>query len=239
MNTIDKQKALEFLNKDFLSFAPMIEALEKNEAQILSIHDYGIALMHNEGIMLLGLINDKAILHYKDKINEGLLTVVYGNSDPDYLTKIIPNIARVVACHQVVYTKKLPPSIKHRAQYKLLNEKHLDFVFDNYSRAWNKDHMKKLLNRGLIWGAYLNDEIIGFVGRHSEGSMGLLEILPKFRRQGFGKELEYFIIEKVFSEGKIPYAHIVIGNDVSMDLQTKIDGLEIASKLATWIRVET
>jgi len=238
INDTQKAQALEFLNKDYLMYAPMIEAIEKNKSSILGVYDYGAALLHEDGIMQLGLNNDEAILQFKDKINEGILTVFYGNTDPEYLTKAIPNISRVVPCYQVVYTNKTPPDIEYKASYNLLNETHLDFVFETYSRAWNKDHMKNQLNKGLIWGAYLNGEIIGFVGRHGEGSMGLLEILPKFRRQGFGQELEYFIINKVLEENKIPYAHIVLGNDVSMNLQTKINGLETASRFTTWIRAE-
>ena len=204
MNTDDIQKALDFLNKDFLSYAPMIEAIEKNDASLLSVHDYGVALHHKDDIMQLAIANDEALLHYRNKISEGLLTVVYGNSDPEYIKKAIPNIARVVPCKQVVYTKKSPPKLKMEIDYRLLDESFLDFVFDNYSRAWNRDHTKKLLTNGLLWGAYVDNEIIGFVGRHSEGSMGLLEILPKFRRQGYGRELEHFIIGKVMNENRIP-----------------------------------
>jgi len=240
MDTIknDKQQVLEFLNRDYLMFAPMICDLEHGDSSILSVCDYGVALMHKDGVMQVAIDDDASIVHFKDRIEAGVLTTVYGNSDPDNLVRAIPSIKKTVACHQVIYTKKAVPDFRHRAQYRLLKEQDADFVFENYSRAWSKDHIKKLLQRDLIWGAYIGDEIVGFIGRHIEGAMGLLEILPKFRRQGFGKELEYFIIDKVLDENKIPYAHIVQGNDVSMSLQGKIEGLEVATRLATWVKID-
>jgi len=120
----------------------------------------------------------------------------------------------------------------------LLDASHTDFVFENYSRAWSKEHTKMLLSRGLIYGAYMDGALAGFVGRHTEGSMGMLEVLPAFRRKGLGQDLERFIIDVVLNENKTPYAHIVLGNDISLKLQNKIDGIALADKLVSWFRVE-
>jgi len=238
-NASEKRQALDFLAKDFLTFAPMIEALDKNDAALISVHDFGVAMKHKEGIVLIGVADDDATLHFKDRICDGGLNVVYGNTDPDYIINNIPNIIRAVPCHQVVYTKKSPPKLKMNIEYRLMDAGFIDFFYDNYSRSWDKAHMRILLEREFIFGAYVGGEIIGFIGRHMDGSMGFLEILPKFRRQGYGKELENFIIGRVMSEGRIPFAHIVMGNEVSMSLQGKVEGLDFAKKLATWVRVKT
>lgn len=35
-------------------------------------------------------------------------------------------------------------------------------------------------------GAYLHEELVGFIGVHDTGSMGMLEVLPQVRRHGIG-----------------------------------------------------
>ena len=75
---------------------------------------------------------------------------------------------------------------------------------------------------------------MGFIGRHPEGSMGLLLVLPEYRRRGYGAELESFMIEKILGEGRIPYAHIIEDNFNSLSLQRKL-GCEAAEEKVYWL----
>lgn len=77
-------------------------------------------------------------------------------------------------------------------------------------------------------------EFVGFIGRHPEGSMGLLQVFPEYRRQGYGEELESFMINRFLEEGRVPYAHIIVDNEKSMNLQKKL-GYEVADKKIYWL----
>ena len=77
-------------------------------------------------------------------------------------------------------------------------------------------------------------EMVGFVGKHLEGTMGILEILPKHRRKGYGTELEKFMINHVLEKGITPFCQVESGNEKSFKLQLKL-GLKESSKRVYWL----
>lgn len=69
---------------------------------------------------------------------------------------------------------------------------------------------------------------------HDDGSMGMLEILPPFRRRGYAAQLEAFLIAAALSDGRTPYCHVVDGNEASLRLQQKM-GLICTRLPAIWV----
>ena len=76
--------------------------------------------------------------------------------------------------------------------------------------------------------------VAGFIGTHSEGSMGMLEVLPEFRRKGYGLALEQFLIAWHLSRGWTPFGHVIDGNEPSLRLQQKA-GMVCAGLPAIWL----
>jgi ribosomal protein S18 acetylase RimI-like enzyme len=74
----------------------------------------------------------------------------------------------------------------------------------------------------------------GFIGRHQDGSMGMMEVLPKYRRQGWGERLERALIKMILNEGELPYGHVIVGNEASAKLQDKL-GFMRCKKVVTWL----
>lgn len=85
-----------------------------------------------------------------------------------------------------------------------------------------------------MWGLFEGNAIAGFIGMHPEGSMGLLEVLPEYRRRGYGYLLEAYLIRLHLQRGWTPYCHVVKGNEASLRLQKKL-GFEFAEKPAIWV----
>lgn len=52
--------------------------------------------------------------------------------------------------------------------------------------------------------------------------MGLLEVLPQFRRRGLAEVLEVGLIAQQLHRGLLPYCHVRLGNTASEALQTKL-----------------
>jgi tRNA (guanine37-N1)-methyltransferase len=77
---------------------------------------------------------------------------------------------------------------------------------------------------------------VGFIGKHAEGSMGLLEVLPENRRQGLARTLESFLIDRELREGNLPYCQVFRDNAASLALQKKL-GLQLAEGLVIWLRM--
>lgn len=67
-----------------------------------------------------------------------------------------------------------------------------------------------------------------------EGSIGLLEVMPEYRRKGYGVELESFMISHMLQQNLMPFGQIEVANDKSLGLQHKL-GMQISQEKVYWI----
>ncbi|MFR8333203.1 MAG: hypothetical protein ACLU9S_13295 [Oscillospiraceae bacterium] len=51
-------------------------------------------------------------------------------------------------------------------------------VLDGYSLFHNPEYVEDRLKAGVIFGAFADGRLAGFVGEHHEGGMGMLEVFP-------------------------------------------------------------
>lgn len=92
------------------------------------------------------------------------------------------------------------------------------------------------LERGWVYGGFNGTgELVGFIGEHTEASMGMLEIFPEYRRRGYARALEAALANKIISEGRVPYGHVAPGNVPSRALQERL-GLTIARPRYCWVK---
>lgn len=99
------------------------------------------------------------------------------------------------------------------------------------------DYVRDRISAGRMWGLFEDGELAGFIGIHTEGAMGLLEIFPAYRRRGYGYALGAFLVGQRLKEGAIPYCHVIDGNDASIRLQKKL-GMQKADLPAIWCWAE-
>ncbi|MBO7399623.1 MAG: N-acetyltransferase, partial [Clostridia bacterium] len=60
---------------------------------------------------------------------------------------------------------------------------------------------------------------VGFIGVHAEGCMGMLFVMPRFRRCGYGREMELFMTGEMMRAGLYPYGQVFVTNKASLELQ--------------------
>lgn len=135
-------------------------------------------------------------------------------------------------CTQWVYEKGTPP-FPVTADIRPLEMAHADFAASVYHDG-DGTYIRDRIEHGALWGVFERNELAGFAGFHGEGSMGMLEILPPFRRRGYAMQMEAFLISAALGEGRTPYCHVIDGNDASLHLQRKM-GLTCASLPAIWL----
>ncbi len=104
----------------------------------------------------------------------------------------------------------------------------------SYYDLISPEEMEKEVSIGNIILGYDNETLIGFMGEHLEGSMGLLYVLPEHRRKGYASSLEKHLIKMNLDQGFIPYGHVVEDNTASIELQKKL-GFEQSKKLIRWM----
>lgn len=141
------------------------------------------------------------------------------------------------SCHQAVYLQKSPPDISEEregnAVIRPLHLKEALEVQQAYSAQEELSHIEERIRSGFLWGIFERDKLAGFIGVHEEGSMGLLEVLPPYRRKGYGIRLEAFLIRQFLEWGRLPYAQVMVGNEVSLTLQKKL-GMTLSKGLTHW-----
>lgn len=122
---------------------------------------------------------------------------------------------------QYGYFGELIPERETEMRIEPIQEKDLSIVLDQY-HVYSMDELIWLMNREYLFGGYVENELVGFVGIHPEGSLGLLKVLDEHLRKGYGKQLEIFITNHVIKKGWIPFGQVAKGNQASIALQSSL-----------------
>ena len=137
-------------------------------------------------------------------------------------------------CTQWVYCRPEPPAYP-ACDIRPLTMDYAQAAGEQYHQYY--DYVRERIATGRMWGLFEDGNLAGFIGTHTEGAMGLLEIYPAYRRRGYGYALGAFLIGQRLKEGAIPYCHVIDGNDVSLHLQNKL-GMQKAELPAIWCWAE-
>ncbi len=86
----------------------------------------------------------------------------------------------------------------------------------------DEGYLRDRLESGVMLGAFDGDILIGFIGVHGEGAMGLLQVHPDYRRRGVGKLLEAHQINHHLAWGETPYGSVLTANTSSLALQRSL-----------------
>lgn len=81
---------------------------------------------------------------------------------------------------------------------------------------------------------YVGNEAAGFIGTHEAGSIGLLQVFPAFRRHGYARLLESYMIDQQLRSGHVPFMHVVYENEASAKLQASLGAVK-CTRPAIWI----
>ena len=94
-------------------------------------------------------------------------------------------------------------------------------------------YLRSRMEAGQLWGLFEDGQLAAFIGVHHEGSMGILEVLPEYRRRGLAMALEGWLIRWHLERGWTPYCHVYEDNPASHALQKKL-GLTPAPDPVVW-----
>lgn len=225
-----------FLEKDFAYHADMLDALLAEDSEIIYSEEDGVMLrMGKWGPYAISAKTEDAMGKMAELIaEERFMAVVRPFKFLPKLFEIKGNPVETMPCYQAAYKGKEPvpeyevPGIA----IKPLTDENLPFVCENYDD--DEEYMKSRIEYGMLGAFDEKGNCAGFIGFHGEGSMGLLTVLPEYRRKGIGIALEARNLNRRLSEGRIPFGHVVVGNEKSKGLQKKI-GMEFSDKIVTWI----
>ncbi|MCD8129953.1 MAG: tRNA (guanosine(37)-N1)-methyltransferase TrmD [Lachnospiraceae bacterium] len=243
-----RQEVIRWLSRQKRLHIHMMELLKRNLGRVLAFDPKdGALLEENTGVIMLTCTSAEA--------GERLLTA----SGMDFTgclfcvcqEEIIPVLrgrfqtTQARGCYQAYYTRGVPLPVRKDLDIRRLDESYAEEIFAEYHELVTLDELRGHLARGDLYGAFVKKdiafdrenagyELAGFIGTHSEGALGMLQVRPRFRRRGIAAALEAYMINEALKRGEIPFGHIFEGNEASLHLQRKL-GLNVTDVCLWWV----
>lgn len=224
-----EQIARKYLEKDRLLHIAMLESLRLHEAELLYAGEDGVLIRHiSAGLYMFSAASENSAAKMAGLIRDPAVILLHQSCLKDEIMSRF-SLKGTMPCHQAAWLKDEPvPAAPSIADLKPLTEADLPIVLHHYHSVDGPEYVKERLKAGML-GAYVNGELAGFIGTHPEGSIGLLEVLPAFRRRGLAMVLESAMMQRQQSLGRVPYAHIKLNNEASVALHKKL-GMEVTDE---------
>lgn len=221
-----------------------IDSLENLNIKRVLERGTGKALVQNErcilvkdevsgALMLASEDNDEAIkaLETNDVVNTQLLVVTNPNLGDLIYEKY--GFAGKLECFSMAYLKDEKPIDSGNLSFREATMDDFPFISSEYDLI-TEDELKEVIEYKNIVLGYTDEGIVGFIGEHLEGSIGLLYILPEYRRRGYASELEKEMFRRTREKGYIPFGQVVTTNDASIKLQESM-GLTKSEGTVLWM----
>ena len=129
------------------------------------------------------------------------------------------------ACHLVVWPEGDPvPAPAEPRDIRPLTPADAGAILERYAHPeyLAPGELEEALAAGRFLGAFDAGRLVGFVGEHAEGSMGMLEVFEGHRREGWGTALVLAKVADHLSRGERPWAEVWPDNEASLALERKL-----------------
>lgn len=230
--------SVRYLSRNVLKNIDMLEILHIASSETLVSDGSGV-LLRNGNLYLLSC-EANASLAFLPLLTKDLdgdpdrMIVLHG---PELPERLLPDygFSTVMDCRHAIYQKTDPVSysLPNNTEIRRLDQTYLGFVHNHYHTVDDVAYLRERIDTGMF-GVFVEGRIAGFAGTHDERSMGLLEILPEYRRLGLAYALEAYIINDLLRCGRVPFCQVSIRNEPSLALQRKL-GLTISDSVIHWL----
>lgn len=228
----EKQAVIRRLSKDKRNHIHIMESLGRGRGEILYSKGEQLLVFDREAKVCMLLSGD-------DGETEELLAVIPEQTKrsvavQEQLAKKLQDKGFAVRrkCSQYLYTAGQSLPVRYR-DIRRLGPEYLTDVSGHYPPE-TEAYLKERIMAGVMYGAFADGRLIGLIGTHDEGSMGMLYVEEQYRRQGIGEALLSYNINRILERGWIPYGHVPEGNTAAERLLEKL-GLYRAGRMLWWM----
>ena len=228
-------QTIELLKQIGALTVDMRDAFVRGTPQLLYSDKDAVYMIHGCGVYMLWAkdrYSAEKALHTFDK--PAPLTVIHGKEAYGAFKDKYHMENDEGFCLQYSWNKKEKFSIPDICSIRELINADIPFVQSYYHLANDTEYLQERIAAGELYGAVVDGKLAGFIGSHSDGSIGMLEILPEFRRRGLATVLEHYQMNRHMDKGWTPYGQVFINNPESIALQRKI-GLEVSQDIICWV----
>ncbi|EHI99297.1 GCN5-related N-acetyltransferase [Clostridium sp. DL-VIII] len=230
--------ANKILLNDFLLNVDMLECIRRGSAEILFASDGSVLLIDIPSqIYMLSSQSHKIAEHLISKISANAEIIVSHDKFSYELLAKKFKFNNTMICYNTVYTNHTPLESKNSTvNIKILTLGYKDIIMKYYSKAEiiEEGYIEDRLKSKVMFGAFINDDLCGFIGSHTEGSIGMLEVIPNYRGKGIGAALQIAATNSALANGRYPYGQVIEDNLASAALQKKL-GFELSKNKVYWL----
>lgn len=228
-----KDKAIKYLIKNPILHMGMIEPIRRGSADILYAETDGVLIKEQKSNAYMISVDN---LKKGQELLNNILKCEAMVTHQKYMVEYILNkfgLTKNLECYQAAYMEKTKLPVKEELEIKQLEQNQIEIILEHYNKISRKE-VEELIKNGSLFGGYKEEELVGFIGNHLEGSIGLLEVFPQYRRLGYASILEGYMVNHMLEKGLVPFGQIVSNNEKSMALHKKL-GFEISEDKLYWL----
>ena len=234
--TDSEQRAVAILRSygDRACYEEMVQTIVRGTAEIIEAKELGVLIRHTRAGMYMLAGDTQRIDELTRLIPLGAEEIlIHGTRPPEMVHAVRTrfHLAHAIPFLQYAYYGEMPPAPE--LEIRTLDGTFLDVLTREYEHG-TREYMAGRIADGVMLGAFENGQLAGFVGEHIEGSMGLLHVMPAFRRHHVGSALERAMIRETMLRGNTAYCQVFPDNGASQSLQGCL-GLESAQGMLYWL----
>lgn len=209
----------------------MIDPIKRGTADILYRSDTSLIFYDTQSRAVMAYtVDDAEALEFAKSLKSCSLMCTNSRAMIDNISTRF-KISMDMICRQAVY---LGGRISYEPRLSIVRaSEDEEKIVSRYYSVISAEDLERVRKLGNLFCGYKEGVFVGFIGQHLEGSIGMLHVLPQFRRMGYAEEMELFMINRITGEGRIPFAHILYDNIPSLSLQKKL-GMKISDELIYW-----
>lgn len=233
----DTERAAEYLKRDRVLHANPLEVLRRGSADLLYAGEDGVLLYDRCSGAYMMAADRGAAGRLMDLVPPDCNLFV--GHDMAYFQQARDrwDLPEAEICYSAAYLGTGPlPVPDFGGELRLLEPSWAGWVYRHYSHAiGGVAYLEEAVSRGML-GAFLDGgtEPAGFVGFHHEGSIGMLEVLPAYRRRGLGEVLQRAAVNLALERGVYPFGQVFEDNAASLALQRKV-GMTVSESRMFWL----
>ena len=228
MDHVSKEAVDVLRTADERFYIDMIDPLEIGIAHAVEVHDDGVLIYFPDDLWyIMALTEDRAaqlaqVVRKNRKRTEMVCThQTLGN---DVVSDVLGGLTCEKPCVVGTLSRREPFEIDYKnLEFRQASLSDAGDVWHHYTIMKDSpegfDYAQERIAAGKVWGGYVNGRMIGFIGKHHEETIGMLEVFPEYRRHGYGNILIKSLCNLIMEEGRIPYCHIYEDNEASLNMQ--------------------
>lgn len=174
-----KNEILKFLKQDYLNNLDLIYALEHG-AKIKYYNQAGIMLKF-EDIYMLAFKDEKIAEQLLKQIDKCSMLAIHNDKYFNIINQKW-RLNKEIVAYQYGYLKKYVRIINNPiVEIKEIGREYFEFIKENYSTPIEEAYLLERIDANVFVGAFIEKQIVGFAGRHIEGTIGFVEVIKEYR----------------------------------------------------------